>query len=62
MSIKVATDVARLHAATAASPDVRGPAATELGIAPVQKLSAWWKKQPGVVDVALTGFAVTRPE
>jgi hypothetical protein len=51
-----------LYVVTEASPDVRGPGAAELGAAPVQKLAAWWRQQPGIVDVGLTGFAVTKGE
>jgi hypothetical protein len=51
-----------LHAATAADPDVRGPGAVELGVAPVEKLAGWWRKQPGIAAVGLTGFAVTKAE
>jgi hypothetical protein len=51
-----------LHAAVEANPDVRGPGAEEWGAAPVEKLVDWWRKQPGITDVALTGFAVTKAE
>jgi hypothetical protein len=51
-----------LHAATAASPDVRGPGAVEMGAAPVERLVQWWRKQPGIADVGLTGFAVMKAE
>ena len=48
-----------LHAATETDPDVRGPGAAALGVAPVERLLKWWQDRPGVDEVGLTGFAVT---
>ncbi len=51
-----------LHVTTAGGVDVRGPGAVELGAAPVERLASWWKKQPGIVEVGLTGLPVMKAE